>query len=42
MAAARTRPMNTTSSSRRIPKIQGLDGAVRSFVEYLYELAVVS
>ena len=24
------------------PKIQGLDGAVRSFVDYLYELAVVS
>jgi acetylornithine deacetylase/succinyl-diaminopimelate desuccinylase-like protein len=23
------------------PKIQGLDGAVRSYVEYLYELAVV-
>jgi acetylornithine deacetylase/succinyl-diaminopimelate desuccinylase-like protein len=24
------------------PKVQGLDGAVRSFVEYLYELAAVS
>jgi len=24
------------------PKVQGLDGAILSFVEYLYELAVVS
>jgi acetylornithine deacetylase/succinyl-diaminopimelate desuccinylase-like protein len=26
----------------RNPKVQGMDGAVRSYVEYLYELAVVS
>ena len=24
------------------PKVQGMDGAVRSFVEYLYELAIVT
>src|ERR1051325_7999951 len=64
-AGARTRPMSTTSSRRRIrrgrgytgggggahapdeyyviesanPKVQGIDGAVRSHVEYLYEVA---
>ncbi len=39
MAAVRTRRTSITSSSRRTRRFRDIDGAVMSFVEYLYELA---
>ena len=38
-AAAPTLPTSTSSSSRPTRRCAGWDGAVRSFVDYLYELA---
>ena len=40
-AAAPTRPTSISSSSRPTRRCMGWDGAVRSFVDYLHELAVV-
>jgi len=39
---ARTRPTKYYLIESKDPKIEGLDGAVRSHVEFLYELAAAS